>query len=133
MALSCPQIRNGGTVFREAIIIERTPRPIPGWVQPIVIGRPRSAISIVRRTCLQLRGGVHLSYMGFPRPRLFPVVEESEEDLDAFEVIFPAPLRRHRQVRMRTKSFRHSHAPSGLDLGEENTMDPTGPCGAPAY
>ncbi|KAI0274520.1 hypothetical protein BGY98DRAFT_879849, partial [Russula aff. rugulosa BPL654] len=34
-----PCIRNGGTVFRESIIIERTPRPIPGWVQPIVIGR----------------------------------------------------------------------------------------------
>lgn len=34
-------IRNilGGTVFREPIIIERIPKPIPGWVQPIVIGR----------------------------------------------------------------------------------------------
>ena len=36
-----PQIRNilGGTVFREPIILERIPRPIPGWVNPIVIGR----------------------------------------------------------------------------------------------
>jgi isocitrate dehydrogenase len=35
------QIRNilGGTVFREPIIIERIPKPIPGWVQPIIIGR----------------------------------------------------------------------------------------------
>lgn len=34
-------IRNilGGTVFREPIIIERIPKPIPGWVKPIVIGR----------------------------------------------------------------------------------------------
>ncbi|ETW77385.1 hypothetical protein HETIRDRAFT_37241 [Heterobasidion irregulare TC 32-1] len=34
-------IRNilGGTVFREPIILERIPRPIPGWVNPIVIGR----------------------------------------------------------------------------------------------
>ncbi|TFK29474.1 isocitrate dehydrogenase [Coprinopsis marcescibilis] len=34
-------IRNilGGTVFREPIILERIPRPIPGWVKPIVIGR----------------------------------------------------------------------------------------------
>ena len=36
-----PQIRNilGGTVFREPIILERIPRPVPGWVKPIVIGR----------------------------------------------------------------------------------------------
>jgi hypothetical protein len=35
------QIRNilNGTVFREPIIIERIPKPIPGWVKPIVIGR----------------------------------------------------------------------------------------------
>ncbi|KAI0259978.1 isocitrate dehydrogenase [Gloeopeniophorella convolvens] len=34
-------IRNilGGTVFREPIILERVPRPVPGWVKPIVIGR----------------------------------------------------------------------------------------------
>ncbi|KAJ7594199.1 isocitrate dehydrogenase [Mycena floridula] len=34
-------IRNilGGTVFREPIILSRIPKPIPGWVQPIVIGR----------------------------------------------------------------------------------------------
>ncbi|KAG6819929.1 hypothetical protein H0H93_007328 [Arthromyces matolae] len=34
-------IRNilGGTVFREPIILERIPKPIPGWVKPIVIGR----------------------------------------------------------------------------------------------
>lgn len=35
------QIRNliGGTVFREPIILTRIPRPVPGWVNPIVIGR----------------------------------------------------------------------------------------------
>jgi isocitrate dehydrogenase len=34
-------IRNilGGTVFREPIILHRIPKPIPGWVKPIVIGR----------------------------------------------------------------------------------------------
>ena len=34
-------IRNilGGTVFREPIMLERIPKPIPGWTQPIVIGR----------------------------------------------------------------------------------------------
>ncbi|KAG6841977.1 hypothetical protein C0991_004468 [Blastosporella zonata] len=34
-------IRNilGGTVFREPIVLERIPKPIPGWVNPIVIGR----------------------------------------------------------------------------------------------
>ncbi|THH27099.1 hypothetical protein EUX98_g7087 [Antrodiella citrinella] len=34
-------IRNilGGTVFREPIILKGIPKPIPGWVKPIVIGR----------------------------------------------------------------------------------------------
>lgn len=34
-------IRNilGGTVFREPIILERVPKPVPGWKKPIVIGR----------------------------------------------------------------------------------------------
>ncbi|RXW20234.1 hypothetical protein EST38_g5622 [Candolleomyces aberdarensis] len=34
-------IRNilGGTVFREPIILKNLPKPIPGWVKPIVIGR----------------------------------------------------------------------------------------------
>ena len=34
-------IRNelNGTVFREPIIIDNIPRHVPGWTQPIVIGR----------------------------------------------------------------------------------------------
>ncbi|KAJ3490026.1 hypothetical protein NLI96_g1713 [Meripilus lineatus] len=34
-------IRNilGGTVFREPIVLERIPRPVPGWKKPIIIGR----------------------------------------------------------------------------------------------
>src|SRR4029079_5996336 len=34
-------IRNilGGTIFREAIVIENVPRLIPGWTDPIVVGR----------------------------------------------------------------------------------------------
>ena len=37
----CWQIRNilGGTVFREPIILEKIPKPVPGWTKPIVIGR----------------------------------------------------------------------------------------------
>ena len=35
------QIRNilGGTVFREPIILQKIPKPVPGWTKPIVIGR----------------------------------------------------------------------------------------------
>ena len=29
----------GGTVFREPIIISNIPRYVPGWTEPIVIGR----------------------------------------------------------------------------------------------
>lgn len=34
-------IRNilGGTVFREPIVIPRIPRLVPGWTEPIIIGR----------------------------------------------------------------------------------------------
>ncbi|KAF7790626.1 hypothetical protein EIP86_001582 [Pleurotus ostreatoroseus] len=34
-------IRNilGGTVFREPIVLKSIPRPVPGWVKPIIIGR----------------------------------------------------------------------------------------------
>ncbi|PWN42222.1 isocitrate dehydrogenase NADP-dependent [Ceraceosorus guamensis] len=34
-------IRNilGGTVFREPIVLEKIPRPVPGWTKPICIGR----------------------------------------------------------------------------------------------
>jgi len=41
VAFSNGTIRNilGGTVFREPIVLERIPRPVPGWVKPIVIGR----------------------------------------------------------------------------------------------
>ncbi|KDN44102.1 isocitrate dehydrogenase NADP-dependent [Tilletiaria anomala UBC 951] len=34
-------IRNilGGTVFREPIVLEKIPKPVPGWTKPICIGR----------------------------------------------------------------------------------------------
>jgi len=34
-------IRNilGGTVFREPIVLEKIPKPVPGWTKPIIIGR----------------------------------------------------------------------------------------------
>jgi hypothetical protein len=56
-------------------------------------------------------------------PRLFPVVEESEEDLDAYNMSFPTPVRRHKPVRTRTKSVRYSRAPPGLDFDGENAME----------
>ena len=100
----------------------------------------------------QLRGGAPLSHIGFATPvqssqlvryapvtaappiassrlqivtpRLFPVVEESEEDLDAWNMAFPTPVRRHKQVRMRTKSVRYSRAPPpGLDFDGESAME----------
>ena len=41
-------IRNilGGTIFREPIICKNVPRLVPGWTQPIVVGRTPSATSI---------------------------------------------------------------------------------------
>src|SRR5258708_26379 len=76
------------------------------------------------------------SYVGRVRPvtasssnlqiglaRLVPVIEESEEDMDVFKAVFPTPVRRHKQVRMRTKSVRHSHAPPGLDHGGESAIE----------
>ncbi|PPQ99313.1 hypothetical protein CVT24_009181 [Panaeolus cyanescens] len=40
-AIFAQLIRNilGGTVFREPIILSKIPKPIPGWVKPICIGR----------------------------------------------------------------------------------------------
>ena len=40
-------IRNilGGVVFREPIICSNVPRLVPGWTQPIVVGRHASATS----------------------------------------------------------------------------------------
>lgn len=34
-------IRNilGGTIFREPIVLKSVPRIVPGWTEPIVIGR----------------------------------------------------------------------------------------------
>lgn len=59
-------------------------------------------------------------------PRLFPVAEEGEEDWDEWaqtdRLPFPAPRRRHAQVRMRTKSVRYSRAPPGLNLDGEGEM-----------
>jgi NADP-dependent isocitrate dehydrogenase len=38
---SPPKIRNilGGTVFREPIVLQSIPKPVPGWTKPIIIGR----------------------------------------------------------------------------------------------
>ena len=52
------EIRNilGGTVFRKPIIFSRVPKPVPGWVKPIVIGRhafgDQVSYSLQRRTML---------------------------------------------------------------------------------
>jgi NADP-dependent isocitrate dehydrogenase len=49
-------IRNilGGTVFREAILVNKVPKFVPGWVKPIIIGRHAhadqvSSISLIIR------------------------------------------------------------------------------------
>jgi isocitrate dehydrogenase len=41
VGISYGTLRNklGGTIFREPIIIKTIPRPVPGWTQPIIIGR----------------------------------------------------------------------------------------------
>ena len=46
-------IRNilGGTVFREPIVLARIPRPVPGWKNPIVIGRHAFGDQV--RVCLR--------------------------------------------------------------------------------
>ena len=28
-----------GTVFREPIVVQKIPRPVPGWTKPIIVGR----------------------------------------------------------------------------------------------
>ncbi|KAI0301466.1 hypothetical protein BC826DRAFT_989815 [Russula brevipes] len=104
----------------------------------------------------QLRGGASLSDIGFATPvhssqlvrhlpviaaplamtslgleivspRLFPVVEECEEDSDlgAWKdmAVLPITMRRHAQVRMRTKSVRSPRTPPGLDLDGEGPME----------
>ena len=45
-------IRNilGGTVFREPIVLDRIPRPVPGWTNPIVIGRHAFGDQVSART-----------------------------------------------------------------------------------
>ena len=46
-------IRNilGGTVFREPIVLDRIPRPVPGWKNPIVIGRHAFGDQVSARSC----------------------------------------------------------------------------------
>ncbi len=43
-------IRNilNGTVFREPIVLSNIPRLVPGWTQPIVVGRCAAACSDLR-------------------------------------------------------------------------------------
>ena len=63
-------IRNilGGTVFREPIICSNVPRLVPGWTQPIVIGRHafgdqyRATDTVIKGKgrCLALRGWLPL-------------------------------------------------------------------------
>jgi hypothetical protein len=101
----------------------------------------------------QLRGGAHLSDIGFATPvrssqlvrhtpftalpdatsrssllvgspRLFPVVEDCEEGLDSCEPLDKAmPVRQHTHVRVRTKSVRYPRGLSGLDLEGSGSME----------
>jgi hypothetical protein len=100
----------------------------------------------------QLRGGAHLSDIGFATPvrssqlvrhaplsaanlaaselssqigspRLFPVVEDCEEELDVWTPMDKAtnliPVRQPTQVRVRTRSVRHLRGPPGLGFDLE--------------
>jgi hypothetical protein len=102
----------------------------------------------------QLRGGAHLSDIGFATPvrssqlvrytpftalpdatsqssfgspRLFPVVEDCEEDLDGCEpldkVTNVMPVRRHTHVRVRTRSVRYPRGLPGLDFEGSGSME----------
>ena len=55
-------IRNilGGTVFREPIVLDRIPRPVPGWKNPIVIGRHAfgDQVRVSSRAAAASRGAV---------------------------------------------------------------------------
>ena len=55
-------IRNilGGTVFREPILCQNIPRLVPGWTQPIVIGRHAhgdQVFNLIVYTCTGQRTG----------------------------------------------------------------------------
>ncbi|KAI0293618.1 hypothetical protein B0F90DRAFT_1821972 [Multifurca ochricompacta] len=105
----------------------------------------------------QLRNGAHLSDLGFATPvhssqlvrhaplnaehlstsmlrqhiaspRLFPVVEDSEEDSEMWAPLDKAamviPPRRHPQVRVRTRSVRYPHGPPEFEAGSVELESP---------
>ncbi len=75
-------IRNilGGTVFREPIIMSNVPRYVPGWTQPIIIGRHAFGDQY-RATDFK-----------FDRPGTLKMVFEPEDGTDNKEfVVFEAP------------------------------------------
>ena len=53
-------IRNilDGTIFREPIICRNVPRLVPGWTQPIVIGRPQVIATRIEKAGLRIRPGI---------------------------------------------------------------------------
>ena len=98
----------------------------------------------------QLRGGAHLSDLGFATPvrssqlvrhaplssehlsacspnlsivssRLFPVAEDVEGESE--KAMFPVPARRHAQVRTRTRSLWNLNGPPELNIAEDNAVE----------
>src|SRR5210317_1816148 len=76
-------IRNilGGVVFREPIVIDNVPRLVPGWTDPIVVGRHAFGDQYRAKDTLILgKGKLRLVFEG----------EDGENiDIDVFE--FPSP------------------------------------------
>jgi len=78
-------IRNhlGGTVFREAIIMESIPRLVPGWTKPIIIGRHAHADQYkAQDMCVEKPGKYKMVF----KP------DDPESKTEEWEVFdFPAP------------------------------------------
>lgn len=70
-------IRNilGGVIFREPIIIDNIPRLVPGWTQPIVVGRHAFGDQY-RATDLKLPGAGTITLTYTPEDGSEPIVHE---------------------------------------------------------
>ena len=77
-------IRNiiGGTVFREPIICENVPRLVPGWTQPIIIGRHAFGDQY-RATDMKIPGAGKLTMTFTPEDGSKPVTHEVFEFKDS--------------------------------------------------
>jgi hypothetical protein len=94
----------------------------------IGFGTPVQSSQLVRHEPITAASIASSSMIPSISPRLFPVVEENEEDTDPWgsmdNATFPGPTRRrHTPIRVRTKSVRYSRIPPGFDLDAEGAME----------